>query len=133
VSQKIVTSSVFIPRFRKISSDGPCAGLSPYGHLAIGVARPGAQPVARGHKLAFMRATLYYTALRLGLFAVALGLLYLVGARSILLVGLAAVISAIVSYLVLARYREAMAGSISQRISNARERLDEGTRAEDAD
>jgi membrane protein implicated in regulation of membrane protease activity len=80
-----------------------------------------------------MRATLYYTALRLGLFAVALGLLYLAGARSILLVGLAAVISAVVSFLVLARYREAMAGSISQRITNARERLDEGTRAEDAD
>jgi Protein of unknown function (DUF4229) len=80
-----------------------------------------------------MRATLYYSALRLGLFGAALGLLYLAGARNILLVGLAAVISAIVSYLVLARYREAMAGSISQRISNARERLDDGARAEDSD
>jgi hypothetical protein len=80
-----------------------------------------------------MRATLFYTALRLGLFAVALGLLYLVGARGILLLGVAAVISAIVSYLFLARYREAMAGSISQRITNARANLDEGTRAEDAD
>jgi hypothetical protein len=80
-----------------------------------------------------MRATLYYSALRLGLFGVALGLLYLAGARNILLVGLAAVISAIISYLVLARYREAMAGSISQRISNARERLDDGARAEDSD
>jgi membrane protein implicated in regulation of membrane protease activity len=80
-----------------------------------------------------MRATLFYTALRLGLFAVALGLLYLVGARGILLLGVAAVISAIVSYLFLARYREAMACSISQRITNARANLDEGTRAEDAD
>ena len=80
-----------------------------------------------------MRATLYYSALRLGLFGVALGLLYLAGARNILLVGLAAVISAIISYLVLARYREAMAGSISQRISNARERLDEGARSEDSE
>jgi hypothetical protein len=76
---------------------------------------------------------LYYSALRLGLFGVALGLLYLAGARNILLVGLAAVISAIISCLVLARYREAMAGSISQRISNARERLDEGARAEDSE
>ena len=50
-----------------------------------------------------MRATMSYTVLRLGLFAVALGLLYLVGARGILLVGLAAVISAIVSFVVLAR------------------------------
>jgi Protein of unknown function (DUF4229) len=80
-----------------------------------------------------MRATLYYTALRLGLFAVALGLLYLVGARGILLVGIAAVISALVSYLILGRYREAMAGSISRRITNARERLDDGTSAEDID
>jgi hypothetical protein len=80
-----------------------------------------------------MRATLYYTALRLGLFAVALGLLYLAGARGILLVGIAAVISALVSYLVLGRYRAAMAGSISRRITNARERLDDGTSAEDID
>jgi membrane protein implicated in regulation of membrane protease activity len=80
-----------------------------------------------------MRATLYYTALRLGLFAVALGLLYLAGARGILLAGVAAVVSAIVSYLILGRYREAMAGSISQRITNARERLDDGTSAEDID
>jgi membrane protein implicated in regulation of membrane protease activity len=80
-----------------------------------------------------MRATLYYTGLRLGLFAVALGLLYLAGARGILLLAVAAVISAIISYIVLARYREAMAGSISQRITNARERLDEGARTEDID
>jgi hypothetical protein len=65
--------------------------------------------------------------------SVFIGLLYLAGARNILLVGLAAVISAIVSYLVLARYREAMAGSISKRISNARERINEGTRAEDGE
>jgi membrane protein implicated in regulation of membrane protease activity len=80
-----------------------------------------------------MRATLYYTALRLGLFAVALGLLYLVGARGILLVGVAAVISAIISYLILGRYREAMAGSIDRRITNARQQLHEGTSAEDID
>jgi hypothetical protein len=80
-----------------------------------------------------MRATLSYTALRLGLFAVALGLLYLVGARGIVLLGIAAVISAVVSYVLLGRQREAMAGSISRRIASARERLDEGTRAEDGD
>ena len=74
-----------------------------------------------------------YTVLRLAIFAVALGLLYLVGARGILLVGLAAVVSAILSFVVLARWREAMAGSISQRITNARARLDEGTKVEDVD
>lgn len=80
-----------------------------------------------------MRATLSYTVLRLALFAVALGLLYLAGARGIVLLGVAALASAVLSYVVLARRREAMAESISQRITSARERLDEGTRAEDAD
>ena len=80
-----------------------------------------------------MRATMSYTVLRLAIFAVALGLLYLVGARSFLLVGLAAVVSAIISFVLLARQREAMAGSISRRITNVRERLDEGSKAEDRD
>jgi Zn-dependent protease with chaperone function len=80
-----------------------------------------------------MRATLSYTALRLALFAVALGLLYLAGARGIILLGVAAIVSAALSYVILARKREAMADSISQRITNVRERLDEGSRAEDAD
>lgn len=88
---------------------------------------------APGNMLTAMRATMNYTVLRLAIFAVALGLLYLAGARGILLVGLAAVVSAIVSFIVLARWREAMAGSISRRIANARERLDEGTKIEDAD
>jgi hypothetical protein len=80
-----------------------------------------------------MRATLLYTLLRLGIFAVALGVLYLVGARGIVLLGVAAVISAALSFVILSRQREAMAGSISGRMTRARERLDEGTRAEDID
>jgi hypothetical protein len=80
-----------------------------------------------------MGATLSYTVLRLAVFAAALGLLYLVGARGILLLGLAALASAAVSFFALARQREAMAGSISRRITSARERLDEGARSEDAD
>jgi hypothetical protein len=80
-----------------------------------------------------MRATLLYTALRLGLFAVALGALYLVGARGIVLLAVAAVVSAALSYVILARYRDAMSGSISSRITTVRERLDEGARAEDID
>jgi hypothetical protein len=80
-----------------------------------------------------MRATLSYTVLRLAVFAALLGLLYLAGARGILLVGVAAAASAAISYFALSRQREAMSGSISQRITNARDRLDEGTRAEDAE
>ena len=80
-----------------------------------------------------MRATLAYTAARILLFAVVLGLLYLVGARGLLLVGLALVISGIVSFIVLSRQRDAMSGAIASRIGNFRQRLDEGARAEDED
>jgi Mn2+/Fe2+ NRAMP family transporter len=80
-----------------------------------------------------MHATFIYTTSRILLFAVVLGLLYLVGARGLLLVGLAVLISGIVSFIVLSRQRDAMSGAITSRISNFRERLDEGTRAEDDD
>jgi hypothetical protein len=80
-----------------------------------------------------MHATFIYTTSRILLFAVVLGLLYVVGARGLLLVGLAVLISGIVSFIVLSRQRDAMSGAITSRITNFRERLDEGTRAEDDD
>jgi Mn2+/Fe2+ NRAMP family transporter len=80
-----------------------------------------------------MHATFAYTTARILLFAVMLGLLYLVGARGLLLFGLALLISGIVSFIVLSRQRDAMSGAITSRISNFRQRLDEGTRAEDDD
>ena len=80
-----------------------------------------------------MRATLSYTLGRLLLFVAALGLMYLAGARGLLLVGLALLISGIISFVVLSRLRDAMSGSITSRISSFRERLNEGSRAEDDD
>jgi hypothetical protein len=80
-----------------------------------------------------MRATLSYTLGRLLLFLAALGLMYVSGARGLLLVGLALLISGIISFVVLSRLRDAMSGSITSRISSFRERLDEGSRAEDDD
>ena len=80
-----------------------------------------------------MHATFIYTTSRILLFAVVLGLLYVVGARGLLLIGLAVLISGLLSFVVLSRYRDAMAGSISSRLSNFRQRLDEGTRSEDSD
>ena len=80
-----------------------------------------------------MRATLAYSAARVLLFAVMLGLLYLVGARGLLLVGLALVVSGIISFVLLSPQRDAMSGAITSRISQFRRRLDEGTRAEDDD
>jgi Protein of unknown function (DUF4229) len=80
-----------------------------------------------------MRATLAYSTARLLLFAVMLGLLYLVGARGLLLAGLALAISGIISLVLLSPQRDAMSGAITSKISQFRQRLDEGTRAEDDD
>jgi NADH:ubiquinone oxidoreductase subunit 2 (subunit N) len=78
-----------------------------------------------------MRATLAYTGVRLLLFVMAVGLIYLAGARGLLLIALALLVSGIASYVLLSRMRDKMAGSISSRIDSVRSRLDEGTRVED--
>jgi len=80
-----------------------------------------------------MRATLSVTVLRLGLFAAAVMLLYLAGARSYLLLGLAALVSGVISYFVLSPQRNAMSTAIARRVGTFRDRLDVGTRAEDQD
>jgi len=74
-----------------------------------------------------------YTVLRLGLFVLVFLLLYLVGARSILLLAGAILISGLISYFVLNAQRSAMSGALSKRLTNFRERLDAGTRSEDQD
>jgi hypothetical protein len=78
-----------------------------------------------------MRATLAYTAVRFVLFAVAVGLIYLAGARGLLLIALALLVSGAASYVLLSRMRDSMAGSISRRIESVRSRIDEGSRVED--
>jgi hypothetical protein len=78
-----------------------------------------------------MRATFTYSLARILLFAATLGILYLVGARGLLLIAAALVVSGIISFVVLSRQRDAMSGVISSRIGGFRQRLDEGTRAED--
>ncbi len=78
-----------------------------------------------------MRATLAYTTARILLFVAATGLIYLAGARGLLLLGLALLVSGAVSYMVLSRQRDAMAGSLSRRLQSFRSRIDEGTRTED--
>jgi NADH:ubiquinone oxidoreductase subunit 2 (subunit N) len=78
-----------------------------------------------------MRATLAYTAVRFLLFAAAVGLIYLAGARGLLLIALALLVSGAASYVLLSRMRDSMAGSINRRIESVRSRIDQGTRAED--
>jgi hypothetical protein len=80
-----------------------------------------------------MRSTIAYTTARILLFVVVTGLLYLAGARGLLLLGAAVLISGIISYVVLSRQRDAMSSAITSRIQGVRGRLDAGTRAEDDD
>ena len=80
-----------------------------------------------------MRATLAYTTARILLFVAATGLIYLAGARGLLLLALALLVSGAASYILLSRQRDAMAGALVGRVRNFRARLEAGTRAEDRD
>jgi hypothetical protein len=62
-----------------------------------------------------MRATFAYTTARILLFAAATGLFYLAGARGLLLLGLALLVSGAASYVLLSRQRDAMSGALVNR------------------
>jgi len=62
---------------------------------------------------------------------VALGLIYLAGARGLLLFALALLVSGAASYILLSRMRDNMAGSITRRIDSVRSRIDQGASVED--
>lgn len=78
-----------------------------------------------------MRPTLFYTVLRFGLFIVVFGLLHVAGVRQVLLWGLSILISGVIGYFALHNQRAVMSAAISRRVTDFRERLDAGTRAED--
>lgn len=80
-----------------------------------------------------MRATLAYTTARILLFVAAGGLIYLAGARGILLIALALLVSGAASYVLLSRQRDAMAGALTSRVRSLRTRIDVGSKAEDDD
>lgn len=80
-----------------------------------------------------MRAMLAYTTARILLFVAATGLLYLAGARGLLLLALALLVSGLISFVVLSRQRDAMSGALVNRLRRARQRIDEGAAAEDDD
>jgi Mn2+/Fe2+ NRAMP family transporter len=87
-----------------------------------------------------MRSGLAYTGARVGLFAVALGLLYLAGERGLWLFLLALLISGLASFVLLSRQRDRMSASVSSRLirtqakaAEFRARLEEGAAAEDVD
>ena len=85
-----------------------------------------------------MRAALTYTSARILLLLVSGILLYLAGARGLLLLALAFVVSGIASFVLLSRQRDVMSGALLSRLKNRRAwgfraRLEEGARAEDDD
>jgi Mn2+/Fe2+ NRAMP family transporter len=89
-----------------------------------------------------MRATLAYSSARILLLVAAMVLLYLAGARGLLLLALAFVVSGILSFVLLSRQRDVMSGALMARLRRRRERvravglrarLEEGSRAEDED
>jgi hypothetical protein len=89
---------------------------------------------------AVMRATFAYASARILLLVVSVILLYLVGARGLLLLALAFVISGIASFVLLSRQRDVISRTLSARIGNGRgrvaglrSRIEEGARAEDDD
>jgi hypothetical protein len=92
------------------------------------------RPARRGHMLGVvMRATMSYTILRLLLFFAVLLILYWAGIGGFMLVALAAVISALISYVVLSRLRDSMSVSLTGRLGRFRRRLDQGASSEDTD
>jgi hypothetical protein len=87
-----------------------------------------------------MRATFAYTTARILLLVISMILLYLVGARGLLLLALAFVVSGIASFVLLSKQRDVMSGALMARIKNGRQRaggfrarIEEGARAEDED
>jgi cell division protein FtsW (lipid II flippase) len=85
-----------------------------------------------------MRTTLAYTSARIVLLLVSAVLLYLAGARGLLLIALAFVVSGIASFVLLSRQRDIMSGALLGRLRNRRTtgfraRLEEGARTEDDD
>jgi Protein of unknown function (DUF4229) len=87
-----------------------------------------------------MRTALAYTSARVLLLVISLVLLYLTGARGLLLIAAACVVSGIASFVLLSRQRDVMSGALMARIRNGhrrasgfRARIEEGARAEDDD
>ena len=81
---------------------------------------------------------LAYTSARILMFGCAVILLYVAGARGVLLLALGLVISALASYVLLNRQRSIIADRLNGRLSKAgskvtefRDRLDDGSKAED--
>jgi hypothetical protein len=87
-----------------------------------------------------MRTAFAYTSARIIMFGASVLVLYWAGARGILLLGLALIVSALLSYVLLNKQRQIIAARLNGRLSRVgqkagelSQRLNDGTRAEDDD
>ena len=78
-----------------------------------------------------MRAFVQYTAARIAIFLACWGLLWLIGAKGVLGVLLALVVSGLISYVVLDRVRGRFAAAVSGSFKGFRARFAAGKAAED--
>ncbi len=85
-----------------------------------------------------MRTVIAYTSARILIFGIVVLLLHLAGAGGLLMLGLALVISALASYILLNKQREVLAGKLNGRLGKVtskaaefRERLEDGAAMED--
>jgi hypothetical protein len=87
-----------------------------------------------------MRTAFAYTSARIIMFGASVLVLFWAGARGILLLGLALLVSALLSYVLLNKQRQIIAGKLNGRLSRVgqkaselSQRIDEGATLEDAD
>jgi Mn2+/Fe2+ NRAMP family transporter len=78
-----------------------------------------------------MRSVLAYSTARVLLFLVTAGVLYLLGARKLLLLALAVLISGLISFVLLARQRDAMSSKVASTVEEKRRRFEEARSKED--
>lgn len=71
-----------------------------------------------------MRSVLAYTAARVALFAAAAGVLYLLGARGLLLVALGVLLSGLVSLVLLSHQRDKMSASVLAAARRGRRKIE---------
>lgn len=78
-----------------------------------------------------MRTVLLYTAARFAIFLVTAGVLFLFGARDLLLLMLAVLISGVVSFVLLSGQRDAMSSAVVGGVQERRRRFERSRTKED--
>ncbi|MDI2127024.1 DUF4229 domain-containing protein [Yinghuangia seranimata] len=127
------------PEHRPESADVP-GSIEGAAAAAAVTAEPAQPAAARPGAARSGRPALYYTLLRMGLFAGVLLVVWLLfrypigltgNGAGILAVGIALAVSGVLSYFLLNNQREAMSAALVARVERAKARIEEGASAED--